>query len=129
MDAGTDSILFPQLPTFTGEPTLAGLLSLAITFLLPLIAALFMRASWRPSTKGLVLLAAAVVKAYLEAWLAAEVNNTDFNFVTAAYATVVTFGMAVVAYFGILKNTKAQRSALAGGVVQSKVIDGEAVPR
>lgn len=129
MDAGTDSILFPQLPTFTGEPTVAGLLSLAITFLLPLLAALFMRASWRSSTKGLVLLAAAVVKAFLEAWLAAEVNNTGFNFVTAAYAAVVTFAMAVVAYFGILRNMTVQQSALQGGVVSSRVIEGRTTDR
>lgn len=117
-----DSIVFPELPTYLGEPSLAGLLSLAVTFLLPVIAALFMRANWSPFTKGLVLLVAAVVKAYLEAWLGAETSNEPFNFVAAAYASVVTFGMAVVAYFGLLKKTPVQRAAIQGGVV--KTIDG-----
>lgn len=129
MDSGTDSILFPSLPTFTGEPTLAGLLSLAVTFLLPLVAALFMRSTWKASTKGLVLLAAAVVKAFLEAWLGAEVNDTVFNFVTASYSALVTFAMAVVAYFGFLKNTPVQRAAIGGGIVKSRVIDGDTVRR
>ena len=127
MDAGTDSVIFPSLPTYFGEPSLAGLLSLAVTFLLPVIAALFMRASWSPFAKGLVLLGAAVVKQFLEAWLAAVQNAVAFNFVTASYAAVVTFGMAVVSYFGILKRTDLQQAALRGGVVKSKVIDGQVV--
>ena len=127
MDAGTDSVIFPSLPTYFGEPSLAGLLSLAVTFLLPVIAALFMRARWSPFAKGLVLLGAAVVKQFLEAWLAAVQNDVAFNFVTASYAAVVTFGMAVVSYFGILKRTDLQQAALRGGVVKSKVIDGQVV--
>ena len=119
MDSGTDSIIFPQLPTYLGEPSLAGLLSLLVTFILPLIAALFMRAGWSTTTKGLVLLAVAVVKAYLEAWLGATQNDVTFNFVAAAYSTLVTFAMAVVAYFGVLKNSSVQQAAIRGGVVPS----------
>ena len=115
-----DSIVFPELPTYLGEPSLAGLLSLAVTFLLPVIAALFMRAQWSVFRKGLVLLGLAAVKAFLEAWLGAVNSDEVFNFVAAVYTAVVTFAMAVAAYVGLLKNTPVQRAALEGGVFPSK---------
>ncbi len=111
-----DSIILPELPTFVGAPNLAGFLSLAITFLLPLIAALFMKASWTPFQKGVALFAVAAVKAFLEAWLGAVVEKTAFDFVGAAYSTVVQFGMAVVFYVGLLKRSAVQQAALNSGV-------------
>lgn len=113
-----DSIIFPELPTYVGEPTLGGLLSLAVTVLLPIIAALFMRSSWSAFWKGLVLFVLAAIKAYLEAWLGAVNNDEAFNFVAAAYSAVVQFVLAVVAYVGILKGTNVQRSAIESGPVR-----------
>lgn len=112
-----DSIVFPQLPTYIGAPTLAGLLSLAVTVLLPVLAAMFMKSGWSAFRKGLVLLGFSVAKAYLEAWLAATDAHTAFNFVTAAYSVLVQFLLAVVAYVGLLKQTTVQQAALAGGPV------------
>ncbi len=112
------NIIFPELPTYTGVPTLAGLLSLAVTFLLPVIAALFMRTTWSPFARGLVLLAVAAVKVFLEAFLVAADAGVDFNFVTAAYTVVVQFTMAVVVHFGLLRGTDLQQAALRGGVVK-----------
>lgn len=122
-----DSIIFPQLPTYVGEPTLAGLLSLVVTVLLPIIAALFMRSSWSAFRKGLILFVLAAIKAYVEAWLGAINNDEAFNFVYAAYSTVVQFILAVVAYIGLLKGTAVQQSALAGGPVKDRTIDGTVV--
>ncbi len=115
-----DSIIFPQLPTFVGEPTLAGLLSLAVTILLPVLAALFMRSSWTAFRKGLVLLAFAAVKAIIEAWLGAETSGETFNWVATLYSVTVQFGLAVVAYLGLLKSTAVQQAALHGGPVNDR---------
>ncbi|MFJ8690267.1 hypothetical protein [Micromonospora wenchangensis] len=124
-----DSVILPELPTYLFAPTLAGVLSLALTFLLPLVAALFMRTSWSAFRKGVVLLAVAAVKTFLEAWLVAVDANVAFNFADTAYAVLVNFGLAVVFYVGLLKDTRAQRSAISGGPVRDRVIDGSVVDR
>jgi ACR3 family arsenite efflux pump ArsB len=115
-----DSIIFPTLPTYVGEPSLAGLLSLAVTVLLPILAALFMRSNWSAFRKGLVLFVFAAVKAYLEAWLGAVNSDEAFNFVAAAYSTLVQFVLAVAFYVGLLKNTAAQQAAIEGGPVNNR---------
>ncbi|MER7334638.1 MULTISPECIES: hypothetical protein [unclassified Micromonospora] len=121
-----DSIVLPELPTYLFAPNLAGVLSLALTILLPLAAALFMRQSWSAGPKGLVLLALAALKAFLEAWLGATEAGVAFNVVEVGYAVVVNFGIAVAAYVGLLKNTAIQQSAINGGLVRDKAIDGTA---
>lgn len=118
MESGFKQMEFPELPNYLFTPTPAGLLSLALTVLLPTVAALFMRAQWSTFVKGLVLLTAAAVKTLLEALLAAQ-GNPDFDFYSTLYTILVNFGIAVVAYFGLLKHTTMQQSALAGGVVKS----------
>jgi hypothetical protein len=115
-----DSVVFPQLPTYLFEPSLAGVLSLAVTFLLPLLAALLMKGSWSPVAKALVLLALATVKAFAEAWLGATTSHEHFDIARTIYADLVNFGLAVIAYFGILKGTATQRAALTGGPVNDK---------
>lgn len=119
-----DSIIFPQLPTYFGSPDLAGILSLAVTVLLPVLAALFMKSHWSAFRKGLVLFVFAAVKAYLEAWLGAVNHDEAFNFVAAAYSTVVQFVLAVAFYFGLLQRTAVQQAALNGGPVNAKTVDG-----
>lgn len=111
-----DSIVFPALPTYLFEPSLAGVLSLALTVILPLLAALLMKSRWSPFAKGLVLLGLAGVKAVLEAWVGATASGEGFNAVETVYATLVNFGIAVAAYVGLIKGTSLQRSALASGV-------------
>ncbi|MEU5945150.1 hypothetical protein ABZ793_06255 [Micromonospora sp. NPDC047465] len=121
-----ESIVLPELPTYLFAPNLAGVLSLALTVLLPLAAALFMRQSWSAGPKGLVLLALAALKAFLEAWLAATDGGVAFNAVEVGYAVVVNFGIAVGAYVGLLKNTRLQQSAISSGLVHDKVVNGTA---
>lgn len=123
-----EPIILPELPTYAFTPTWGALLSLALTVVLPLVAALLMRQSWSTFRKGLVLLVLAGVKAYLEAWLVAEQTDAVFNHVTTLYAVVVNFGIAVGAYFGLLKGTVVQRAALNSGVTDRKTIDGQAYP-
>lgn len=119
-----DSVILPELPTYLFAPNLAGVLSLVLTFLLPLIAALFMRTSWSTARKGLVLLAVAALKAFLEAWLVAVEAGVGFNFAEVGYATLVNFGLAVVFYFGLLKNTGVQQAAINGGPVKDRNVVG-----
>ena len=118
------SVIFPQLPTYLFAPNLAGVLSLVLTVVLPLGAALLMRQSWSAFRKGLVLLAMSAAKAFLEAWLAAVDAGTVFNFATTGYAIVVNFLIAVVFYFGLLRNTDIQLRAMNSGPVRD-TIDGE----
>jgi hypothetical protein len=122
-----DSVVFPQLPTYLFEPSLAGVLSLAVTFLLPLLAALLMKSSWSTVAKGLVLLALATLKAFLEAWLGATNSGEHFDLWRTLYADLVNFGLAVIFYFGILRNTATQQAALNGGPVNDRTIDGSVV--
>lgn len=119
-----DSVVFPQLPTYLFEPSLAGVLSLIVTFLL---AALLMKSSWSTVAKALVLLALATVKAFIEAMLGATTSHEQFDFARTIYADLVNFGMAVVAYFGILKGTATQRAALQGGPVNDRTTNGSVV--
>lgn len=121
------NVIFPQLPTYVGVNSPAGWLSLIVTAVLPLVAGLFMRAHWNAMAKGLVLLGFAAVKAFLEAWIAANNAHHHFDAGAAAYSTVVMFALGVVSYFGLWRNTGVQQAALAGGIVPSKVIDGAAV--
>jgi hypothetical protein len=111
-----DSIVFPALPTYLFEPSLAGVLSLALTVLLPLLAAVLMRSNWSAFRKGLVLLALASIKAFLEAWVGAVESGEAFDFLRTAYAVVINFGLAVVFYFGILRGSDIQQGAINSGV-------------
>jgi hypothetical protein len=115
-----DSVVFPQLPTYLFEPSLAGVLSLVITFLLPLLAALLMKSSWSTVAKAMVLLALATVKAFLEAWLGHVNSHEPFDLWRTLYADIVNFGLAVVFYFGILRGTATQQAALQGGPVNDR---------
>ncbi len=114
------NVIFPELPTYVGVPSPGGALSVLVVLVLPIVAAWFMRPQWSPFTKGLILLACAAVKVFLEAWIVSVDASTPFDFAGAAYTVVVQFAMAVVAYFGLLKGTKVQRAALVGGVVHDR---------
>ena len=113
-----DSVVFPQLPTYLFEPSLAGVLSLIVTFLLPLAAALLMKRSWSTAAKAIVLLALATIKAFAEAWLGASTSGEHFDIARTIYADLVNFGLAVIAYFGVLRGTVTQQAAINGGPVK-----------
>jgi hypothetical protein len=121
-------VILPELPTYLFAPTVGGILSLVLTIVLPLLAAVLMRQSWSTFRKGLVLLALAAVKTYAEGWLAAEDAGVALNHVEALYTVVINFGIAVAAYFGLLKGTAMQRAAINSGLTDRKVIDGQFRP-
>lgn len=121
-----DSIILPELPTYLFAPNLAGFLSLILTVLLPLAAALLMKQSWSTTVKGLILLTLAAAKSFAEAWLVAVDTAVAFDFAAVGYAIVVNWGIAVAAYFGLLKGTAVQQSAIRSGV-KDRTIDGQVV--
>lgn len=123
-----DTVTLPEIPTFLFTPTLGSLLSWVLAFLLPLAAALLMKQSWGTARKGLILLVLAAVKSYVEAWLAADSAGMAFNHVTTLYALALNFGIAVVSYFGILKNTTVQQAAIRSGISDRQVINGQFRP-
>ena len=114
-----DSIVFPTLPTYLFESSLAGVLSLVLTVILPILAAILMKSRWSALQKGLVLLAMASAKAFLEAWIGATTSGEVFQWANTLYSVLVNFGIAVVAYVGLWKGTSIQQSALATGVTDS----------
>lgn len=119
------NVIFPDLPTYIGVPSLAGLLSVILTIALPVLAALFMRVGWSSFAKGLVLLGFSAVKAVLEAWLLAEQAGAAFDVGAVCWGVCVQFALAVVAYFGLMRNTGIQQAAIDGGVVKSRTVDGQ----
>lgn len=95
----------PTLPTYMFEPSLAGILSLILTIVLPLVVGLLTRPSTPAHVKGLVLLFVAAVKSVIEAFLA---GGPDFNLATTIYTVGLNFGIAVVMYFGLLRGSPPQ---------------------
>jgi hypothetical protein len=102
------------LPVFS--PTPGGLLSLAVTFVLPLVVGLVTKQSWKSWVKGVVLLFVAFLKTLLEAWLAGINAGVDVDMWALAYTTLVNFLIAVAAYFGLLKGTPLADAAQRAGV-------------
>ncbi|WP_431728565.1 hypothetical protein [Verrucosispora sp. TAA-831] len=113
-----DPVILPELPTYQFTPSIPGALSLFLTVGLPILAALVMRQSWSGPRKGLVLLALAASKSFVEAWLLAALADVRFDFANTAYATGVTFFIAVMMYVGLLKGTPLQRAAIRGGLLK-----------
>ncbi len=111
-----DSLVFPELPTYFLAPTLGGLLSLIVQIILPLLAALMMKASWSTSAKAVILLFASALKSFVEAWIAAIDADTAFDLRGAAINTLVVWGIAVAIHFGALKGSSIQRAAISSGV-------------
>jgi hypothetical protein len=106
----TDDV--PNLPVYGFDPhSLTGLLSLAITVLLPILVGLVTKRSTSPGVQAVLLLAFASVKAFLEAWLQATNTSVDFAFVPVAISVVVNFAIAVVSHLGLWKPTGAAAAA------------------
>lgn len=106
----------PNLPTYLFEPSLAGVISTVLTFLLPLLAGLLSRASWSAPVKGTVLLVLSAVKVFLENVAANLANGTSFNPWVLLYGVVLNFLVAVGVYFGLLRGSSVQQAALRSGV-------------
>ena len=102
----------PALPVYGFDPhSLSGLLSLAISVLLPLLVGLITKRSTSPAAQAVLLLAFSAAKSFLEGWLQATNSAVDFAFVPAAISTVVNFAIAVIMHFGLWKPTGAAGAA------------------
>ncbi len=116
----------PNLPGYLFEPSLGGLISTVLTFLLPLLAAILMRQSWGTGLKGTVLLLLAAVKVFLEAWIAAINSGVNFNFTVVLYGVVLNFLVAVAMHFGLWRGTSVQQALMNSGNTD-KTINGQLV--
>lgn len=115
----------PDLPIYGFAPNLGGFLSFAVAVILPVLAGLLTKQSWPGSVKGSVLLVLAFGKTLVEAWLDAINAGVVFNFWVVFWTTAMNFAIAVVAYFGLLKDTKAIAAAQRSGIKDT--IDGHVV--
>jgi hypothetical protein len=117
----------PQLPLYLFEPSLGGVLSTVLTFLLPLVAALVIRQSWGTGLKGTALLAVAAVKVFLEAVIAHINSGVSFNVWVILYGVLLNFLVAVAVHFGLLRGTSIQQSAVNSGNTDRNTYRGEVV--
>lgn len=107
-----NTVDIPSLPVYGFDPSsISGLLSLAITVLLPLVVGLVTTRTTSPAVKAVLLLAAAAIKGFLEAWLQAANSAVDFAFVPVAISIVVNFAIAAVVHFGLWKPVGASDAA------------------
>ena len=106
----------PALPGYVFEPTLAGVLSTVITFLLPLLAGLLSKQSWSPSVKGVVLLLLSAIKVGIESFIQASADGAHVNVYGIIYSVAINFIVAVGMYFGVLRGSGVQRAAANSGV-------------
>ncbi|MBF9135338.1 hypothetical protein I0C86_41545 [Plantactinospora sp. S1510] len=107
----------PALPVYGFRADAGGLLSLAITILLPILVGLITRRSTSAGTKAVLLLTLAAVKVILEAWLQAANTAATFEWIPVVYTTAVNLAIAVAVHFGLYRPTgatdAAQRSLVA----------------
>ena len=106
----------PTLPVYGFAPNLGGLLSLAVTVILPILVGLVTRKSTSSTVQAILLLLFAAVKTILVAWLDAENTSAAFEWVPVVYTTLVSFGIAVAVHFGLWRPTGVADAALRSGV-------------
>ncbi|MFG1846785.1 hypothetical protein [Micromonospora carbonacea] len=106
----------PALPVYGFAPNLGGLLSLAITILLPILVGLVTRRSTSPGVKAVLLLTLSAVNSILSAWLQAENTSAVFEWIPVVYSTLINFGIAVAVHFGLFKPTGVSDAAQEAGV-------------
>lgn len=108
---------FPALPAYGFAPNLGGLLSLAVTIVLPILVGLVTRQSTSAGAKATLLLLLSAVTSVLSAWLQAENTAAVFHWIPVVYSTAINFGIAVALHFGLFKPTgvagAAQRTLVA----------------
>lgn len=105
----------PNLPGYLFEPSLGGLISTVLTFVLPLLAALAIRQSWGTGAKGTVLLGLSALKVFLEAVIANINAGVSFNVWVLLYGVALNFIVAVAIHFGLLRGTAVQQAAIRSG--------------
>lgn len=95
----------PPLPVYGFAPNLGGLLSLAITIVLPILVGLVTKRSTGAGVKAVLLLVLAAVNAVLSAWLQSVNTAAVFDWIPVVYTTAVNFLIAVAMHFGLWRPT------------------------
>jgi hypothetical protein len=85
-------------------PTTAALLSLLLSFVLPVVVGLVTKASWPAGLKAVLLLLLQAVGQFLVAW-AAIPDGVHFDWKGWLYAVLIGFVMSVASHFGLWKPT------------------------
>lgn len=101
----------PTLPVYGFAPNLGGLLSLAITIVLPILVGLVTKRSTSRGVKAVLLLFLSAVNSVLSAWLQAENTAAVFEWIPVVYSTAINFGIAVAIYFGFYRPTGVAEAA------------------
>jgi hypothetical protein len=92
-------------------PTTAALLSLLLSFVLPLVVGLVTKASWPAGLKAVLLLALQAVGQLLLGWQAAADANASFDWRGWLYAVGIGFVMSVATHFGLWRPVGAADTA------------------
>ncbi|MFI6228642.1 hypothetical protein ACIBCR_15175 [Micromonospora echinospora] len=119
----------PSLPVYGFEPNLGGLLSLAITIVLPILVGLVTRHSTSAGAKATLLLFLSAVNAILSAWLQAENTSAVFEWIPVVYSTFINFAIAVAVHFGWYKPAGISDAAQRSLVKDRPAVDGAATER
>lgn len=97
------------------HPDTATILYVVASIAIPGVAALLAKAHWDGFVVGLISLALATVNGFVSTW-AASSNVNHYNWQTAATASVLSFGIAVLGgRVGLLKGTKVDAKLLSIG--------------
>lgn len=95
--------------SFTELTGWAAIVSMLLTFSLPLVTGFVTKASWHPGVRAVVLLALTAAKTIGDAYVADHLTHT------VIVTTILNFGIAVASYFGLWKPTGASTAALSTG--------------
>jgi len=117
----------PELPVYAFTPTAAGIFSLILTILLPLIVAVITTRVTSGGVKFVLLLLVVAVKTTVEALIANGSDYIHFAWIPFLMNLGINLGIAIAAHFGVWKPTGT--SARIQDNVGVKVIDGEATTR
>jgi hypothetical protein len=101
---------------FSFQPDLGGLLSLAVTVLLPLLVGLVTTRLTSSGTKAVLLLALASITSVVQAWLASVNAHVPFEWVVVAFNAAINFGVGTAVHFGLWKPTGAAKAAEDSGI-------------
>lgn len=117
----------PELPIYTFQPNVGGLLSLLLTLVLPLAVAVITTRVTSAKVKGFLLLSVVAVKTTVEAIVSNGNDYIPFAWIPFLMNLAINFTLAVMMHFGIWKPSGASTAIQEN--VGVKAVDGEAWER
>jgi hypothetical protein len=93
----------PDLPVYSFTPTAAGMLSLIITILLPLVVAVITTRVTSGAAKFMWLLLVVSIKTTIEALIANGSDYIHFAWIPFLMNLAINIGIAIAAHFGVWK--------------------------